>query len=410
MHKNKRKVWFIMAYYGLAVTVAMFNKHIIGGGGHFGFPLMLSACSAFLQTGLAAGSLAVIGVLRKTVFGKLTALQYVSAIVPCAIASGLDIGISNTSLQFVSLSFYTMVKSSAPVFVLASALVLGLERPTVPLFLVMAVIASGTLMTVWSRDGSRGFDIHGFLMVLSAAMLSGVRWSLTQLIIEEHTADGNTAITNGKKLTSAGPLATILYLAPIAGLLMFGLSLVVEGGRHFMQYYYAHKVYTLSVFATSGLLTFLLILTEYKVVQETSVLTFAITGILKEIILIALSMAVFGDRLIAINYVGIVISIGGIAAYNFMRMKQRRNKTGRSLLKPVVVEPLQSFLTTAHSVSDDNLILSSDEKERILECMLEDQHVDDTMSTAEKVKTRLSLYLSPFAPQPSADNVESLAT
>ena len=403
--RNRRKVIYILVYYVLAVTVAMFNKHVIGGG-TMSFPLMLSACSAVIQTALAAGSLAVLGVLGKTITGKLTLAQYCGAVVPCALASGLDIGISNSSLQFVSLSFYTMVKSSAPVFVLASALVLGLERPSAWLFVVMAVIAVGTLMTVWSPDGVNGFDVHGFLMVLSAAMLSGVRWSLTQLIIEEH-GDSDSITRSSRKLTSAGPLATILYLAPIAGALMFVMSAVVEGVGRFAVFFSLHKLYTVAVFLLSGVLTFFLILTEYKVVQETSVLTFAITGILKEIILIALSMAVFGDRLIAINYVGIVVSIGGIAAYNWLRMRLSHSRHHQhSKLKPIVVEPLQSFVTDS---SGDNMVLPTDTADALLDTLVRDDHHGhlNHMTTAEKVKTRLSSYLSPFAPQPS---VEALGT
>jgi solute carrier family 35 protein C2 len=386
--RNKKRLVYIILYYILAVTVAVFNKFVIGGGS-MNFPLMLSACSAFIQAAMAAVSLAILGILRQTITQKLTFNQYVTAVMPCAIASGLDIGISNSSLRFVSLSFYTMVKSSAPIFVLASALLLGLEKPSFGLFMIMGVIAGGTLMTVWTDSGVKGFDVSGFLMVLSAAMLSGVRWSLTQLIIEEHSNEAGSA----RKLTSAGPLATILYLAPIAGVLMFAMSLVVEGVGQFARYTARNIPYVSVIFATSGVLTFALILTEYKVVQETSVLTFAITGILKEIILIALSMLVFGDRLIPINYVGIVISIGGIAAYNWLRLSHRAKRG-----KPVSVDPLQSLVS--QDSSDQLEVLTEESRSILMDRLVHDQTTIEcqTMTTVDKVKTRLSHYLSPFAP------------
>lgn len=378
MQRNKKKVSYILLYYILAITVALFNKHVIGGA--LPFPLMLSAVSALIQSVMAAISLSVLGVLKETVM-VLSRWGFIAAVVPCAIASGLDIGISNTSLRYVSLSFYTMVKSSAPVFVLAVAVILGLERLTMGMIMVMFAISSGTLMTVWSRQGLQGFDIAGFLMVLSAAMLSGVRWSLTQLIIDEHDDEPRV-----NKLASAGPLATILYLAPIAGTVMFLMAVGWEGVKPFWRYCTDNTVYTVVVFAMSGVLTFFLILTEYKVVQETSVLTFAITGILKEILLIGLSMIIFGDQLIAINYVGIVISIGGIAAYNWLRMQLHESKR----LKPIVVEPLQSFMT------DDSV--SSEVKEFLIDTLVHDDQAMQHLTVAEKVKTRLSSYLAPFAP------------
>ena len=396
----KHTIAYIGLYYVFAVVVALFNKKVIGG--KMVYPLMLSGCSAIIQSLLALGCLVMLGCLRKTI-NKLTLKQYLTAIVPCAVASGLDIGISNSSLQYVSLSFYTMVKSSAPIFVLACALILGLERPSCRLFLVMGVIAGGTLMTVWSDGGWRRFDVHGFGMVLSAAMLSGVRWSLTQLIIEEHNQDEHARL----KLTSAGPLATILYLAPIAGVLMLTMGGLVEGFRNFYIFLLDNFMYTLTVFTLSGTLTFALILTEYKVVQETSVLTFAITGIFKEIVLIALSMIVFGDRLILVNYVGIVISIGGIAGYNWLRWRMREESRAQletanklSIIPPA--EPLQSFFTEKEEEDRDDGEMSEGTEELYISKLIGD-NVDglDGKSTLEQMKARLSIYLSPFGPQSS---------
>jgi hypothetical protein len=76
---------------------------------------------------------------------------------------------------------------------------------------------------------------------------------------------------------------------------------------------------------TGGVLTFALILTEYKVVSLTSVVTFSIAGIFKELGMIGLSVAVFGDRLLPVNIAGLLISILGIAAYNMHKTKKKRD-------------------------------------------------------------------------------------
>lgn len=50
------------------------------------------------------------------------------AVVPNGVATGLDIGFSNYSLVFISLSFYVMCKSTVPLFLLAFAIAWGIER------------------------------------------------------------------------------------------------------------------------------------------------------------------------------------------------------------------------------------------------------------------------------------------
>ena len=48
------------------------------------------------------------------------------------VSTGLDIGLSNYSLMLITLSFYTMCKSTTPVFLLMFAFIWGIERCVVP--------------------------------------------------------------------------------------------------------------------------------------------------------------------------------------------------------------------------------------------------------------------------------------
>ncbi len=51
-----------------------------------------------------------------------------TAVLPNGIATGLDIGFSNYSLVFISLSFYVMCKSTTPMFLLVFAFIWRIER------------------------------------------------------------------------------------------------------------------------------------------------------------------------------------------------------------------------------------------------------------------------------------------
>lgn len=403
--RNTKRLMYILSYYVLSITVSVFNAYVIGTSQYnFSFPLFISGTSALVQCAYAVGSLWLLGILGPTL-RRITWGQFVWAVLPCAIASSLDVGISNSALKYVSLSFYTMVKSSSPIFVLVCAFALGLEKPSAPLLGIMALIGSGVLMTVWSDTR---FDFVGFLIVLSAAMLSGIRWSLTQIIIEEADQTGDA-----RKLTSSGPLATILYLAPIAFVSLTALSGMIEGfgeiasSKNFSSWAEAGK--SLGIVWVAGTLTFLLILVEYKVVQETSVLTFSVSGIFKEIALITISMSLFGDRLLPINYMGIVISISGIALYNYLRYLKKRSSSSvfvtaseYELVPAQTSEPLTGFVLQQEQEDENNERLPLNNHSRTsssntvvisaLEAQLTPSHID-------KIKKRLKMLIRPFAPK-----------
>lgn len=59
-----------------------------------------------------------------------TTAPHLLAVVPNGVATGLDIGLSNYSLVFITLSFYVMCKSTTPLFLLFFAIAWGIEKPS----------------------------------------------------------------------------------------------------------------------------------------------------------------------------------------------------------------------------------------------------------------------------------------
>lgn len=86
---------------------------------------------------------------------------------PCALATSLDIGLSNLSLKTITLSFYSMCnsktchighevltfiqamcKSSTLAFVLVFAFLFRLEKPSIKLICIILIIIVGVLLMV----------------------------------------------------------------------------------------------------------------------------------------------------------------------------------------------------------------------------------------------------------------------
>ena len=68
-----------------------------------------------------------------------------------------------------------------------------------------------------------------------------------------------------------------------------------------------------------GLLAFAMLLVELRIVQLASSLTLSIAGVFKEVLTVATSAVLLGDRLSVGNAVGLALCLTGIAGYHLLR-------------------------------------------------------------------------------------------
>ena len=106
-----------------------------------------------------------------------------------------------------------MCKSSSLAFVLIFAFLFRLERPSIRLIGIILIITAGVILMVSSETQ---FQLFGMILVLSASAFGGLRWSLTQILLDkEHMGMGN-------------PIATLYWLAPIMGATLATVSMIVD--------------------------------------------------------------------------------------------------------------------------------------------------------------------------------------
>lgn len=58
----------------------------------------------------------------------LSFMTCLRSVAPTGLASGIDVGFSNWGLELVTISLYTMTKSTTIIFILGFAILLGLEK------------------------------------------------------------------------------------------------------------------------------------------------------------------------------------------------------------------------------------------------------------------------------------------
>lgn len=209
-----------------------------------------------------------------------------------------------------------MCKSSSLAFVLLFAFLFHLETPSWRLVLIIATMTVGVIMMVF---GEVSFSARGFILVISAALFSGFRWSLTQILLLRNPATSN-------------PFSSIFYLAPVMFLSLFVIALPVEGVPSLiagLQNLIETRGAVLGpmILICPGAIAFCMTASEFALLQRTSVVTLSIAGIFKEVVTISAAGLVFHDHLTLINLVGLVITLVAIITYNYIKITKMRSDT-----------------------------------------------------------------------------------
>ncbi|KAM3123428.1 hypothetical protein ACQ2H7_003362 [Candidozyma auris] len=308
------------------MSISVYNKWMFGSGLDFKFPLFVTAFHQLCLFCLSASVLYFRPLLRPTVNGSLSGFwsslaiapeRYARQILPCGITSAGDIGLSNLSFSYISLSLYTMLKTSSLIFVLIFGLIFRLERFNWRLIVIVVVMTGSVMMMTQKPDlddnNEAADDDHnpiGIVLVMAASAISGLPMIVILLV---------TAIFVER--WSAFVSSPIWAIHGVLGVL--GLMLV------------------------PGFLAFMMTLCEFKLLSVAQVLTLSIAGIFKELLTIMLGSLLFGDRLSLINCVGLVITFLDILWYNYYRYQE----TGAANIN-------QSY-TAVPSSSPDDISLES---------------------------------------------------
>ncbi|ORX90031.1 TPT-domain-containing protein [Basidiobolus meristosporus CBS 931.73] len=307
-------LFYILTWYIFSTGISLYNKWMVDKS-HFNFPypLFITSMHQVMQFICSGLCLLIFPSLRPTCHPSKK--DYGTKIVPCGVATGLDIGLSNSSLKTITLSFYTMCKSSSLAFVLMFAFLFRLEKPTVKLIGIILIISIGVLLMVVSETS---FVLVGFIQVMTAALLGGLRWSLTQILLKKES------------MGLHNPMATIFFLAPIMWGSLLICAIAIEGlGDMLHSPFFANfatACHTMLYILFGGLMAFLMVSAEFMLISRTSVVTLSVAGIFKEVVTIFVSIATFGDTVTWINIVGLCITLFGIGLYNWLKIHQMKRK------------------------------------------------------------------------------------
>lgn len=227
--------------------------------------------------------------------------------VPIGLCTSLDIMLSNLSFLYITVTFYTVVKSGGNVWNLLFSIWLGHQRGSLALASVILLISSGIALASY---GSTQFVVHGFLLVLAASIIGTLRWVLTQSLLKVMDESSNRI------------LAVVYYISPASAASLLPIALVSEGRGLLQSKFVADSqllTQSLVLIFVSGCFAFALIFVEILLVKKTSALSLGIAGSFKDVTQVLLAVFIFGDLLNPINVVGLVVATCGMLLYAFIK-------------------------------------------------------------------------------------------
>ncbi len=309
-----RTAFVILGWYTISATVILTSKWVLSKPAWgearklFPFPLLLTTSSNTVATVWA------FGFARHHSFRAppLTAKSLKNYVIPIGAVTALDLGCSNIALKLLDVSFGTIIKGAAPVFTMMWGLAFGIEAFSLNVLLSLIAISSGVALAAFG-EGSH-FMVTGFLLQLFATALAGLRWALTQILL--------------KGENRMPPVAVILYTSPATAVCLAPVAVIREGSaalKHLRELP-SNKILLLAgLLVAIGSLVFVLLMSEYWLVEFTSSLALSVCAVFKELLTIGGGVGLLHEQLTFLNILGFVISQCGIGSYVWFRSRKDAN-------------------------------------------------------------------------------------
>lgn len=309
-------IGIICLYFPLSIGLTFYQRWFLKD---FHFPLMVVMIHLITKFVAAAICRTLWRCWTRRSRTRLDWLNIIRKIAPTGLASGLDIAFSNWGIELITVSLYTMTKSSTIVFILIFALIFKLEEKTWSLFLTVMMISGGLLLFTYK---AAQFNAVGFFLVLFASFCSGLRWTLAQLVMQKSELGLNNPID---MLYHVQPW---MFISVLPFVLIFEVAPAIETWNSLVFPQDSGVVWTrLSSIFLGSFIALAMELSEYLVVSRMSSLTLSVAGIFKEVCTLTLAIEWNGDIMSKLNFVGLLLCLAGIGLHVFRRSVKEAEKT-----------------------------------------------------------------------------------
>ncbi|CAH2103683.1 unnamed protein product [Euphydryas editha] len=300
IQKSVLSLILILLYFSLSIGLTFYQRWLLKD---FQYPLTVVMYHLVVKWVLSVIVRSILYLITGTSQLVLSFMTCLRSVAPTGLASGIDVGFSNWGLELVTISLYTMTKSTTIIFILGFAILLGLEKKSWSLVGIVLMIAIGLIMFTYKATQ---FNLLGFNFLLFASFAAGLRWTFAQLLMQK------------SKLGLHNPVDMVFHVQPWMFLSLLPFTIIFEGSKcidELLKLSPEELMPTILKVSVGATIAFAMEISEFLVVTYTSSLTLSIAGIFKEMCILVLAVEVSGDQLSLINVVGLAVCLLGIIGH-----------------------------------------------------------------------------------------------
>eukprot|EP00927_Polykrikos_kofoidii_P071390 TRINITY_DN67655_c0_g1_i1.p1 TRINITY_DN67655_c0_g1~~TRINITY_DN67655_c0_g1_i1.p1 ORF type:complete len:340 (-),score=28.12 TRINITY_DN67655_c0_g1_i1:15-1034(-) len=222
--KEKRRWWQILAFvtvwWANSIVVIVITKHTVKLGGMFPYAFTFTSMTQ-LGAGAAAWlfSVPVNWQQRRPV----VALRWaeLGMLLPVGLIQGVEIALTNKSLEYLSISTRTMITSTNVLFLMTAAWFWRLERlGTLKVTSAILLVAGGSLQGFDTADSHVTSRFAGILMQVGSIAIASQRMCLLQFIMQRSPRDS--------ALSQMSKLSMLARIMPLTGVCCIVLGAAFE--------------------------------------------------------------------------------------------------------------------------------------------------------------------------------------
>ncbi|KAK5942279.1 hypothetical protein PMZ80_004842 [Knufia obscura] len=315
MVSTKQKLVALLGYFLCNIGLTVYNKAVLG---KFTFPWLLTALHA-AATSIGCGTMLGLGYFQTT---KLSGRENL-ALLGFSLLYTVNIAVSNVSLAMVSVPFHQVVRGTTPLvttmiyrFVYGRTFSSATYLSLVPIILGVSIATYGDM--VYTRTG--------FAMTFLGVILAALK-----TIITNRMMTGRLALSFWELLLRMSPLACVqaLIFASIQGEMAASIKLLRNGllaaptGATALPTPPRAPTMLVPILLGNGALAFFLNISSFRTNKIAGALTMTVCANIKQCLTIALGIVLFDATVTPTNLCGIVIALGGGAAYSFVELRSK---------------------------------------------------------------------------------------
>ncbi|KAK8016935.1 triose-phosphate transporter family-domain-containing protein [Apiospora rasikravindrae] len=286
---------YIALWIAMSSSVILFNKWVLSSA-EFNFPMFLTTWHMLFATAMTQLLARSTRLLDSRHQVPMTAATYRRAIVPIGVLFSLSLICGNLAYLYLSVSFIQMLKATNSVATLLTTWLFRIAPPNLKVLANVSVIVLGVVVASF---GEIKFHMLGFIYQIAGIVFEALRLVMVQRLLSSPDF-------------KMDPMVSLYYYAPACAVINGVLTAFVELPRLGWADISAVGV---PLLVANAFVAFLLNVAVVLLIGKTSAVVLTMSGVLKDILLVAASMAIFRDPVTAQQFFGYAVALGGLVYY-----------------------------------------------------------------------------------------------